>query len=275
MSMYGFESAEVNVSPLQFGLNRKMRLVKFEFNANGGKDNAPQDVLDIQFQSENGGYVNYRQFPVTRAYDNGQEITDPNHEKFKKEVSNFNRKITQIMTCFMTEDEYKEALQSQPITSFKQFAIVLRSLLPQDLNDLPLIDVFARYKWSPKQGDTRKYLELPKNVQMGKVFVTCENEDLQYDAYKFHNQDMGGRISKLVDGEYVEVEGAEFSGEGKKMVAKLTVGNNEITFNERKALQFISESGEVHPISRNSWFLGSNWSKANNDETEEETTDWE
>jgi hypothetical protein len=164
--MYGYQDDNVSQgSGTNFGLNQGIKMVKFEYNPNCGKDGAEMEGLDIVF---NNGVrdISYRQFPITKVFDNNTEITDTNHVKFKEAMNNFNAIMTHIMTCFISRETYAAAL-SKPISSFKDFCKVLMQLLPDNYSEIEL-DAFFQYQWDIKGENTKTYLELPKKVTYGK-----------------------------------------------------------------------------------------------------------
>ena len=259
--MYGYNSGE-STPRLQFGLNQKVKLEKFVFNPNAGKDNSPADALDIVFVNEAGAEISYRQFPVTKAYDNGVEITDPNHAAMKKEFRNFNAKISQIMECFLTVEEIKEAVKDA--RDFKSFCNLLSAALPTDAHEKEL-DVFGQYQWQPREEGGTKYTEIPKKVSMGKVFVP-------------HVE--GNFTQVTVTDEGVLTLGEEkFTGDedGKEFV--FDINGKSLRLSNSTAIAFIDLSGEevvVHPFRRNHWFADSNWAKKSNDEVADDvTSDWD
>lgn len=164
--MYGYGSDEVKASLFNFGLNTNVHLVKFEWIPNGGKDGAEQEALEIVF-SINGQEKGYRQFPITKAFDEqGNEITDPNHVKFKEAIQNLNSVVTHILHAFLDEASIKAGF-NKPIRGFKDFATTAAAMLPAGFQDVPL-DMFMQYQWSIRQGQSRTYLEIPKSMKSGK-----------------------------------------------------------------------------------------------------------
>jgi hypothetical protein len=172
---YGYQEESTPKSAgLNFGLNqRKARLTKFEWIANGGKDGAEQEALDIQFQI---GEItkNYRKFPVTSAFfkekDKAQiTVTDPTHPAFKDAQIELSATLMHIMGCFVSKEDLKTAL-AKPISSFKDYCKILESLLPADYATKEL-DIFAQYQWQIGTDKEMTYLEIPKNMKQGKWLV--------------------------------------------------------------------------------------------------------
>jgi hypothetical protein len=168
-NMYGYQDDDRSTN-FSFGLNaNRTFLKKFEFNPNGGKDGAAQEALDIVFEI-NGGEKFYRQFPVTKAFDDDNNtITDPNHPAMLEAIKNLGSILTHIIGCFVEKDAIKSAL-NRPIASFRQYCEILTSLLPADFSSKPL-DIFMHWQWKIRGEQTRTFLEIPKNMKQGKWLV--------------------------------------------------------------------------------------------------------
>lgn len=221
--MYGFEADDAPSNSLVFGLNAgAARLTIFQWINNGGKDGAEGEALDIQFSIEgNERPMGYRLFPVTKAFiaNNGGETTDQNHPDFKKAVKDFNQSITHIMHCFVTTDVLSVAL-GRPISNFKEFCKILESLLPKDFNKKPL-DVFLQYDWQFKKEDQKMtYLGLPKKMAYGKwICPAVVPASGSWKAVKVENPDTATPV----------------------------------------ALKYVDGENNVHPFTRNGWFMLSNF----------------
>ena len=165
--MYGFETDNVKVNNLKFGLNQNVFLTKFEYITNGGKDGAEAEALDIVFNID-GTEKGYRKFPITKAFlkNNAGETTDPNTQEFKDAIKEFNAIVFHIAHCFVSEDTYKTKL-ARPISSFKEFCNIVTDMLPADFAKKPL-DIFLQYQYSVSGTNDKTYLEIPKKMQFGK-----------------------------------------------------------------------------------------------------------
>lgn len=162
---YGYVEDTPQTEQLGFGLQAgTARLSKFEFNPNGGAEGAEQDCVDIVV-SISGRDMNARTFPVTRAYDNNVEITDPRHPEFQKALKVMNANIIHILKTFVTDEAIRTAL-STPITSFEQFIRTCTALLPNGYQEVPL-DTFLQYEWQIREDNDRTWLRLPKNIKHG------------------------------------------------------------------------------------------------------------
>lgn len=183
---YGYQDDDVKVSPFSFGLNAgNCFLTKFEWIPNGGQGGVEQEALDIVF-TINGTAKNYRKFPVTQGFDkNNQPVTDPNSAEFKEALSDFNATITHILHCFVDKDVVKAAF-NRPISSFKEFCTIARTILPQNTPSIPL-DIFMQYQWQPSKDKNVTYLEIPKKMKYGKWL--CKAMAGKWTAVKKENPD--------------------------------------------------------------------------------------
>ena len=165
---YGYSDDTSNSGPaLNFGLNSGVaRMTHFAFNPNGGKEGTPQEVLDVKFEV-NGKEVNYRLFPIEKAFiKGGGETTDPSHEAFKSAIQEFNASVVHILKAFVPVEMIKQAL-SVPIANFAQFCNVTTNILPTDFRNKRL-DIFGQWQWQMTGENTVTFTNIPKNVKHGK-----------------------------------------------------------------------------------------------------------
>ena len=178
--MYGYQDSGDLAPGKQggkFGLNTGAFVTKFEFNPNAGKDNAAAEAIDFTVQVGEREY-RHRFFPITKVFKDNAELTDPNTEEYKEEfkklVDQFNATISDIVKCFVSEEELKTAL-SVPIPTFKDFANIVSRLVQSTPNwQKKPVDVFLQYQWAPTGDNDKTYLELPKNVKHGSFIVASE-----------------------------------------------------------------------------------------------------
>lgn len=170
---YGFEMPVDNGAGGQdrFGLN-KARMTKFEYVE---KDDT-EGYISMEFSVE--GFQNpmfYNKFPVNKAFykeegSNEQlETDDPNHPAFKEEIKKFNQLMSQILLCYVNQETLVRAFQT-PIQSFVHYVQICKGLLPTNFTDIDL-DIFLQYQWRPSQGQTRTFLQVPKDLKHGKFLV--------------------------------------------------------------------------------------------------------
>jgi len=162
---YGYQDDNVQ-SSLNFGLTAKQTfLKKMGWISNGGKDGADQEALDIVFEID-GSEKSNRKFPVTRAYHDGNEVTDPTHPAMINAVKELSSILVHIVGCFVTKDQIKAAL-STPIASFKDYCNVLTGLLPENYDKIPL-DIFMQWEWKIRGENDKTWLIFPKNMKQGR-----------------------------------------------------------------------------------------------------------
>ena len=193
--MYGYQNVEdvaQGNSGGKFGLNIGAFVTKFEYNPNGGKDGAEADCIDFTVKIEEKEYRS-RFFPITKVFKKGGgEITDTNSKEYKeqqaKDIKMFNATISDIVTCFITDAELREAL-SAPIQNFKDFATIVERLVKTTPNwDKKPVDVFLQYQWKPQRENTRTFLELPKpkNIIHGTFIVSSKGQGYVSDGSDSH-----------------------------------------------------------------------------------------
>ena len=69
-----------------------------------------------------------------------------------------------IKAIGVTQDAINKAVTTAKPETFAAFAQVLISLLPADYKQKE-VDVFLQYQWAISDGQTRTFLELPKNMK--------------------------------------------------------------------------------------------------------------
>lgn len=155
----------------KFGLNPgKTYMTKFEFNPNGGANNAEQEALDIEFTID-GTPKSYRLFPVVKAFKKGVEITDRNAPEFQDAIRELNMRVIHILKCFREEDDIKAAL-SRKIPDFKTYTGIVAGLLPRDFKEKPL-DIFMQWQWTIGKEKDKTYLEIPNKMKHGAWVVAA------------------------------------------------------------------------------------------------------
>lgn len=209
--MYGYQDSGDLAPGKQggkFGLNTGAFVTKFEFNPNAGKDGAAGDAIDLTVQVGEREY-RHRFFPITKVFaKEGGELTDPSTEEykeaFKKELDQFNAVISDVVKCFVSEQDLKTALAT-PIPTFKDFANIVTRLVQSSPNwQKKPVDVFLQYQWAPSGDNDKTYLELPKNVKHGTFIVASEGDGFKEEktatSLKYVKED--GTIHSFKRGEW-------------------------------------------------------------------------
>lgn len=158
---------------VEFGLNQDVRLTKFEYNPNGGRDESAQDCLDVTVQVA-GREFRKRWYEVEKVYFKGNEISekDPNFEKEKKKLEkDLSETVISIVEAIVPATVVKEHL-GKPTSSFKEFIQNLEEAVKSnpDWDNKPL-DVFLPYQWIPSKNNTRTFEEIPKSIKHGSFLV--------------------------------------------------------------------------------------------------------
>lgn len=189
---YGYDSDASSESTYHFGLNSgKTFMTKFEYIANGGKNGAAQEALDIVFNI-NGTERSYRMFPVTQAFDEGNvAVSDPNHPAMKEAMKEFNQRVVHILKAFRSEADIQASLQRR-IPSFRDYCMLCASMLPANYAKIAL-DIFMHYQWKIKGENKATFLEIPGKTKYGgflcatvphngpwKAVIDPENGNLHY-----------------------------------------------------------------------------------------------
>ena len=155
----------------KFGLNTGAKLVKFEYNANCGKDGAAGNGLDIEVTVGDKRFMQ-RNFEISKVFGKDGEITDTTSEAYTKGYNQVAGQLKGIIThylkVFYTEEEIKAAFSKVTIKSFVDYfkfvAEAVKIGMERKGND---IDIFLQYQWNITSGQSRTFLELPKNMKDG------------------------------------------------------------------------------------------------------------
>lgn len=154
----------------KFGLNVGF-VTKFEFNPNAGKDEEPADAVDIHVQV---GEREYR----TRIYDitdsvygkGGQQIAkgEPGYiEAYNYEIKQRQAVVIHVAKSLGVTDEMLKKAFAVPPADFASWAKVICGLPAQDSYSKP-VDIFLEYQWEIPDGESRTYLQMPKNMKGGR-----------------------------------------------------------------------------------------------------------
>lgn len=155
----------------KFGLNTGVNITKIEFLADGGKDGAPADAVDIWGQI---GEKEYRR----RLYVTTGDLYGPNNSK----VSPGDEKYPALLAADMGQKVavLKHVLKAVGVTAqainqvsagLSMDAIAdgmkkLAELAPANYKTNS-VDIFLEYQWDISEGATRKFVEIPKNMKGG------------------------------------------------------------------------------------------------------------
>jgi len=153
-----------------FGLNTGAFVTKFEYNANAGADDALADAVDITLQVGDREYKS-RIYDATTVYGkDSQKLTEGDDgyvEKYNTEMKQRQAVIIHVAKALgITDDILKKAF-STSVSNFADWAKVVCALPSEEAYKRP-VDIFLEYQWDISDGETRKYLQLPKNMKGGR-----------------------------------------------------------------------------------------------------------
>ena len=267
----GYTEDSSKVNALKFGLNPKVKLIKFEFNpAISFKDDMPgtpgiETEIDV-----NGLQLKNTVFLVSKAYEKGNEITDPKHPAFIKEVTNMKQRIFHMAKCFATKEEIIEAVMKK--VPFGEFVNNVKAVFTEGWEEKEL-DLFLQYQWTQKEGSDRKFLEVPKKTKQGYFLIPHVEGDW--------------KEVRIVDGVAKDAEGKEI---GKLERKVLTIGEDRVMLSSSKtALCYICkkevevteaetttmvEKLVLHPFLREEWFMENGWGQADDGAEENLDNNW-
>lgn len=233
---------------LNFGLNAKVKLIKFEFNPSiSFKDDSPGSPGIETEISINGLVLKNTIFLVNKAFDKGNEITDPTHSAFIKEVNNMKQRIFHIAKCFATKEAIIEAVMAK--VPFGQFVENVKATFEDGWEEKDL-DLFLQYQWQQKEGSDRKFLEVPKKTKQG--FFLIPHVEGTFKELK-----IADGVAKTTDAKGESVKFADVQGK------KMKVGEDVVMLPTPKtALCYINEENVIHPFAREEWFMENGWGQA-------------
>ena len=176
-TIFGFQSDEdkslkAGTQGGTFGLNTGAKLVKFEFNPNGGKDNSEANCLDIEIHIGEKKFMQ-RHYEITKVYSKkGGEITDTTSKEYIEaynEVAKHQKGlITHYLKIFFTEEEIKSSFANATIKNFADYYKFVADAIKIGVQRKGAeIDIFLQYQWNINSGQSRTFLELPKNMKDG------------------------------------------------------------------------------------------------------------
>jgi len=172
-SMYGDyiddKVVEQSGGNMKFGLNQKVLLTEIKLLNGPDAQGVNQQYVEFHF-NVNGTNTHARLYPVTKVTIKvdgvEQEITDPNHEEFKKALIQQQAWFTHFFKCFASEEAIKGALAGKKNLTFITYLQAQLALMnPSEAKATPL-DLFLEYQWSPS-ADGKTYLQIPKTRKHG------------------------------------------------------------------------------------------------------------
>jgi len=167
----------------KFGLNQG-NITELEYTPNGGKDGALGEM--INFNAQVGDQKLYNSFFLA----NRRFWDSDNNEVFvgSEEYNNFLVEEDKLRMAIIihaakslgvVEEQLSTAL-AKPVASFVEWFNIVRSLIRPDYAVVP-IDIFLEYQWIVKKGNTKTFLQIPKNFKGGRFFSNIENPEITWE----------------------------------------------------------------------------------------------
>ena len=169
--VYGGAEEGVQVQAFKFGLNPKCTLVSIVYNEDCRGENStaelPVEAVDITFMIGEKEFL-HRIMSPKGMYVDGTLSTTPENLK-KALIENVVQPIGCVLECFIDKSIIaKEWIATFPrlTFNFKNLVDMFIKLLPKSF-DKVLIDLFLQYEGDLREGQSRTYLKLAKNMKQG------------------------------------------------------------------------------------------------------------
>lgn len=230
---YGYVDDEEQVntgSSGSFGLNECF-MTKFEHISNAGKDGAEGEALDIVFNID-GKDKSYRVFPVTKAFKSTKDGGGEVTDPRSPEMKEAFKNFNAIMTHILHCFVEKEAI----VIAFGRPVRDFKDYCNIAKGLLPTnfaqvpLQIFLQYQWAIKGENKRTFLEIPKTMKHGRW------------------------LTKAIPAQ------GEWIGTQKE----------DPTDNDQNALTYKDAQNNIHPFTRNGWFVKSNFANVQKEEGAEE-----
>lgn len=160
---------------IHFGLNQKCFITKFEYTDKAGEKGSSGEAIDITIK-KGEKEIRKRYFPISGSLFNQKGVlVNPGEEGYQELFEKAQNQMTGVIVHLLkslkvTQQSIEAAFSILPNT-FQEWATKLLSLKPSNFSEIP-VDVFLQYQWNLKEGQTKTYLELPKNMKDGKFICS-------------------------------------------------------------------------------------------------------
>jgi len=172
--MYGYvddkDSSLQTTAGGNFGLNKAF-ITDFSLSTTAGRDNAPANAILIAVKVGDREYK-HRIYEVTGSLLNGDSAPVEKGEEgydalYKTKTMQDSAYVTHVIKALGFSDDQVKAAIGAP-SNFTEFATKVTTLAgAQATYSAKPVDVFLEYQWKISEGQTRTFLQLPKNLKGG------------------------------------------------------------------------------------------------------------
>lgn len=151
-----------------FGVNRGVFVSNLSYNPASAKYGAS---LVINFS--NGQKDSIYEVTEVLVGDNGQKTSDITHPKMIESITNTAAKITDLLKCYVSSEEIKEAFSHfNADTTFNEFCNLVISMIKEseDYLNRKTIAVRCQYSWAIPKGASKADVGIPRDAKYGAVF---------------------------------------------------------------------------------------------------------
>ena len=172
----------------KFGLNTNCHFTSIEFITNAGKDGSEGEAVDLNIMVGDREYRRRIYNPEGNTlYNKDGSVATPGEAGYE---SLLNAELNQatamvvhaVKAVGVTQERINTAVAATSPQTFAAFCQTLISLLPMDYKQKP-VDVFLQYQWQISEGQTRTFLELPKNMKQ-KYWVVPSTPNVEWKEIK-------------------------------------------------------------------------------------------
>lgn len=173
------KSLQITPSNLEFGLNQRVLLTKFEYSTatgQGGSEGNPALIIEL---SVNGTARNTRIYDPTvpggKVFYRGKEVLDRNSPDFeaglKDAVKTAKSLITHYVKASGKTEEQIQAAYAAGVNSFADLVRISSGLLAETIATKKPLDLFLQYQPKITGSAEMTYLDIPSNLAYGS-FIT-------------------------------------------------------------------------------------------------------
>ena len=269
------QAGSQNSNYYKLGLNQNC-FISLEFVTNTTERGDWKEAIDIVISREGNRDITRRLFKATKGWEktpDGQSIVHTEGIYLQGQVSAITKYLMSVVKVFVSMSKYKIFVQKvaklNDINDFKGLFNLIKKTLPNDYTNQP-VDVFLEYPYKRRDGNPKKYLELPKSICRPffgtKVERKGKDDKTNVRVVKFSNV-------KPTDVVLQEVDFAFYSTNiciAKGTTCEWTENIHNDAGQYEVGLTYSNEKGEEHVFTRNGRYV--NGPNRKQDALEERTT---